>query len=130
MNYLVAILEYDEYNQGQFEKFYFDETLIESGGDTFFGYMDSPSDFSQLYFSTGPYSDNCIVLYYRQVGESDEITESDAESFYNVILDLKRNGNLFILGEADFNLLYEHMHGKFPIEDIDAACVAKTEFDC
>lgn len=129
MNYLIAILEYDEYDKSEFEKFCEDETLIENGGDAFFGYMDSPSDFSQIYFSTGPYTDHCIVLYFKEIGDNDEINEADAESFINVISDLKRNGNLFIITESDFNILNEKMNENFPIHDIDSACLAKVEFD-
>ena len=129
MNYLIAILEYDEFDKSQFSSFYEDEALIEGGGDVFYGYMDNPSDFSQIYFSTGPYTENCIVLYYKELGENDEIDESDAESFYNVINDLKRNGYLFIANESDFNLLREKMNNAFPIEDFDASCVSKAEFE-
>ena len=129
MNYLIAILEYDEYDKSKFSVFCEDDELIEGGGDVFYGYMDDPSDFSQIYFSTGPYTENCIVLYYKELGENDEIDESDAESFYNVIGDLKRNGYLFIANESDFNLLQEKMNDAFPIEDFDASCVSKAEFE-
>ncbi len=129
MNYLTAILEFDEYDNSHFDEFIEDESLIEGCGDSFFGYMDSPSDYSQIYFSTGPYSDNCIVLYFKEIGEIDEIEESDVESFLNVIGDQKRNGNLFILNEADFSLLKENMNLNFPIKDIDSRCLAKVEYD-
>lgn len=129
MNYLIAILEYDEYEQKKFDQFLEDEALIEGGGDAFYGYMNNPSDFSQIYFSTGPYTENCIVLYYKELGENDEIHESDAESFYNVISDLKRNGYLFICNESDFNLLQEKKNEVFPIEDFDASCISKAEFE-
>ena len=129
MNYLIAILEYDEYDKSQFDKFCEDESLIEGGGDVFFGYMDSPSEYSQIYFSNGPYSNNCIVLYYKELGEIDEIDELDSESFYNVISDLNRNGNLYIIYESDFGLLKGNMNSYFPIEDIDSACLAKAEFE-
>jgi hypothetical protein len=129
MNYLIAILEYDEYDKSQFDEFCEDESLIEVGGDSFFGYMDSASDFSQIYFSNGPYSDNCIVLYYKEIGEIDEINEIDSESFYNVISDLKRNGNLYILNESDFRLLTQNINSDFPIKDIDSACITKAEFE-
>jgi hypothetical protein len=129
MNYLIAILEYDEYDRSKFSAFCEDETLIEGGGDVFYGYMDNPSDFSQIYFSTGPYTENCIVLYYKEIGGNDEIDESDAESFYNVISDLKRNGYLFICNGSDFTLLQEKMYDAFQIEDFDASCVSKAEFE-
>ena len=129
MNYLIAILEYDEYDKSKFDLFFEDQELIEGGGDIFYGYMENPSDFSQIYFSTGPYSENCIVLYYKEIGENDEIDEADAESFYNVISDLKRNGYLFICNESDFNLLQEKKNSAFPIEDFDASCVSKAEFE-
>lgn len=129
MNYLVAILEYDEYDKSKFNVFCDDEALIESDGDVFYGYMDNPSDFSQIYFSTGPYTDNCIVLYYREIDDNDEIDESDADAFYNVISDLKRNGYLFICNEEDYYLLQEKMNNVFPIEDFDSSCVSKAEFE-
>jgi hypothetical protein len=129
MNYLIAILEYDEYDKSKFDVFCEDQELIEGGGDIFYGYMENPSDYSQIYFSTGPYSENCIVLYYKEIDDNDEIDESDAESFYNVISDLKRNGYLFICNESDFNLLQEKMNEDFPIEDFDASCVSKAEFE-
>ena len=69
MNYLIAILEFDEYDKSKFDVFYKDQELIEGGGDIFYGYMENPSDYSQIYFSTGPYSENCIVLYYKEIDE-------------------------------------------------------------
>jgi hypothetical protein len=129
MNYLIAILEYDEYDKSEFDTFFFDEALIENGGDYFFGYMDNPSDYSQFYFSTGPYEEKCIVLYYKEIGDIDEITESDADSFYQVICDLKRNGYLFICNQIDFDLLQSNLNGVFPIVDFDDSCVSKAEFE-
>ncbi len=129
MNYLIATLEFDEYHKSQFDEFCEDESLIEEGGDSFYGYMNSASDFSQIYFSNGPYSDNCIVLYYKEIGEIDEIDELDSESFCNVISELKRNGNLYILNESDFNLLNENKNLNFPIDDIDSACLSKTAYE-
>jgi hypothetical protein len=129
MNYLIAILEYDEYNKNNFSEFCEDESLIEVCGDVFYGYIDNPSDFSQIYFSTGPYSENCIVVFYKEIGENDELDETDADSFFNVISDLKRNGYLFICHEQDFKLLQDKMNDAFPIEDFDASCVSKAEFE-
>jgi hypothetical protein len=129
MNYLIAILEYDEYDKSKFSVFCEDDELIEGGGDVFYGYMENASDFSQIYFSTGPYAENCIVTYYKEIGENDEIDQSDADSFFNVIIDLKRNGYLFICQEQDFKLMQEKMNEAFPIEDFDSSCVSKAEFE-
>ncbi len=129
MNYLIAILEYDEYQANIFDQFMEDEALIEGGGDVFYGYMNDPSDFSQIYFSSGPYSENCIVLYYKEIGEREDIDDSDATSFYSVICDLKRNGYLFICNESDFNLLQVKKNEFFPIADFDSSCISKAEFE-
>ena len=129
-NYLVVIIEVDEYKEDSFSSYSDDESLKESINDVFYSYIENSSDYSNLYFSTGPYNDNCIILYYKEISlDQEEIHEIDAEAVNSILSDLKRNVHLYIINSDDFNNISENANDIFPIENIDSSCISKTEFE-
>jgi len=126
LNYFIAILEFDEYQEDEFESFK-EDIIIEESHESFFGYMNDPSSYTHLYYSTGPYNKNCILLYYREESSYvNEFNEEDVDSFYNVLRELKRDGFLYLINERDFKLLLENNNHPFPILDIDKSCTRKS----
>jgi len=106
--------------------------------DVFFGYIDAPSEYSHFCFSTGPFSQNCSIVYFKEVAdEIDQIEEADTESILNVIEELKRNVQLYLIGDSDFKLIYENNGtprlfsdiSDFPIEDINGSCLDVADFE-
>lgn len=134
--YLISIIEVDEYSSDKIADLMNDDNLRASINDVFFGYIDSPSEYSHFCFSTGPFSTNCSIVYFKEVSdEFDQIEEADTESILNVIEELKRNVQLYLIGDSDFKLIYENNGtprlfsdiSAFPIEDINGSCLDMAE---
>ena len=136
--YLIAIIEVDEYSSDKFADLLNDENLRESINDVFFGYIDTPSDYSYFCFSTGPFSKNCSIVYFKDVSENTETIEaSDKEAVLEVITELKRDVQLYLISDSDFKLINENDGtprlfsdiSDFPIEDINDSCLDVADFE-
>ena len=135
--YLIAIIEVDEYPSDRIVDFLNNDSLKESINDSFFGYIDNPSEYSYFCFSTGPFNDNCVMVHFKEVsGDTEKIDASDTESIYNVISELNRNVYLYLINSSDFKLIEENSGesrifsdiSPFPIMDIDSSCIDAGEF--
>ena len=135
--YLIAIIEVDEYPSDRIVDFLNNDSLKESINDSFFGYIDNPSEYSYFCFSTGPFNDNCVMVHFKEVsGDTEKIDDSDTESIYNVISELNRNVYLYLINSSDFKLIEENSGesrifsdiSPFPIMDIDSSCIDAGEF--
>ena len=136
--YLIAIVEVDEYSSDKIADLLNDDNVIESINDVFFGYIDTPSDYSYYCFSTGPFSKNCSIVYFKEVSENTETIEaSDTESVLEVITELKRDVQLYLINDSDFKLINENDGtprllsdiSDFPIEDINGSCLDVADFE-
>ena len=135
--YLLAIIEVDEYPSDKIDDFLNNDSLRESINDTFFGYIDNPSEYSYFCFSTGPFNDNCVMVHFKEVSvDSEKIDDSDTESVLNVISELNRNVYLYLISSSDFKLIEENSGARrifsdispFPIMDIESSCIDAGEF--
>lgn len=126
MNYIGALIEIDEFDSDSIKDLLKDNYLIDEIGDVFYGYMDFPSDYSKLLFSSGPYKKNCNIFYYRQfdIGTKD-FDVGIRETFSLVLLELKRNGYLYFLDNNQIEMLVKFDENKFPNFDIDSYCQFK-----
>jgi len=136
--YLIAIIEVDEYPSDKITDFLNDDSLREDINGVFFGFIDSPSDYSHFCFSTGPFSKNCSIVYFKEVSENTETIEaSDTESVLNVISELNRNVQLYLINSSDFKLINENDGtprllsdiSPFPIDDINGSCLDVADFE-
>ena len=136
--YLIAIIEVDEYPCDKITDFLNDYSLREDINGIFFGFIDSPSDYSHFCFSTGPFNDNCSLVFFKEVPEETEsIEEADTEAVLNVIAELNRNVQLYLINSSDFKLINENDGGSrsfsdvspFPIDDINGSCLDVADFE-
>ncbi len=136
--HLISIIEVDEYSSDKIADLLNDDNFRESINEVFFGYIDTPSDYSHFCFSTGPFSENCSIVYFKEVAdEIEQIEEADTESILNVIEELKRNVQLYLISESDFKLINENDGtprllsdiSEFPIEDINGSCLDVADFE-
>ena len=136
--YVIAIIEVDEYPSDKMVELLSDDDLLGSINDVFFENIDTPSDYSHFCFSTGPYSSNCSIVHFKEVSEDTEhIEESDTESILNVISELNRSVQLYLINASDFKLINENAGesrlfsdlSPFPIDDISGSCIDVAEFE-
>jgi hypothetical protein len=136
--HLIAIIEVDEYPSDKMVELLSDDELLGSINDVFFENIDTPSDYSHFCFSTGPFSSNCSIVHFKEVSEDTEhIEESDTESILNVISELNRNVQLYLINASDFKLINENAGAPrlfsetspFPITDINGSCLDVAEFE-
>jgi hypothetical protein len=135
--HLLAIIEVDEYPSDKIVHLLNNDSLRESINDTFFGYIDNPSDYNYFCFSTGPFNDNCVMVHFKEVSDDAEnIEDSDTESVLNVIAELNRNVYLYLINSSDFKLIEENSGARrffsdispFPILDIKSSCIDAGDF--
>ena len=136
--YLIAIIEVDEYPSEQIVDLLNDDDLRGSINDVFVENIDTPSDYSHFCFSTGPFSSNCSIVHFKEVSDNSEhIEESDTESILNVISELNRSVQLYLINASDFKLINENAGesrlfsdiSPFPIDDISGSCLDVAEFE-
>lgn len=136
--YLLAIVEIDEYPSDMIADLLNDDILRDSINEIFFDCIDTPSDYSHFCFSTGPFSENCSIVYFKEVSEDTETIEaSDAESVLNVISELNRNVQLYLIDASDFKQINENAGASrlfsdmssFPIDDINSSCLDVADFE-
>lgn len=136
--YLIAIIEVDEYQSDKIVDLLNDDDLRGGINDIFFENIDTPSDYSHFCFSTGPFNDNCSLVFFKEVSEeTDSIEESDTEAVLNVIAELNRNVQLYLINSSDFKLINENDGGSrsfsdvspFPIDDINGSCLDVADFE-
>jgi len=134
--YLIAIIEVDEYPSDKIVDFLNDDSLRDSINEVFYGY-NSPSDYTHFCFSDGPFSKNCSIVHFKEVSEDTETIEaSDKESVLEVIAELKRDVQLYLITASDFKLINENAGdtrlfsdiSPFPIDDINGSCIDAGEF--
>jgi hypothetical protein len=127
MSFIAAIIEIEEFTYRSIDELVEDCELINDISDSFYGYMDHPSEYSKLIFGTGPYNNNCNILYYRQFDTHDKDLEDEiCESFTLVLSELKRNGYLFLFDTSQIELLINDDKGKFPNLDFESHCKFKS----
>ena len=136
--YLIAIIEVDEYPSDKIVDLLNDDDLRGSINDIFFEYIDTPSDYSHFCFSTGPFKDNCVIVHYKEISEDAEnIEKSATECVLNVIAELNRDVQLYLINASDFKLINENAGAPrlfsetspFPITDINGSCLDVAEFE-
>ena len=136
--YLIAIIEVDEYPSDKITDFLNDDSLRQDINGIFFGCIDGPSDYSHFCFSTGPFSHNCSILHFKEVPEDTETIEaSDVEAVLNVISELNRNVQFYLISDSDFKLINENAGASrsfsdvspFPIVDISGSCLDVADFE-
>jgi hypothetical protein len=136
--YLIAIIEVDEYPSDQIVELLSDNELLGSINDVFFENIDTPSDYSHFCFSTGPFCSNCSIVHFKEVSEDTETIEaSDVEAVLNVISELNRSVQLYLINSSDFKLINENAGesrlfsdiSPFPIDDINGSCLDFADFE-
>jgi len=135
--YVIAIIEVDEYSSDKIADFLNDDSLRDSINEVFYGY-NSPSDYTHFCFSDGPFSKNCSIVHFKEVSDdSEHIEESDTESILNVISELNRSVQLYLINASDFKLINENDGSPrlfsdispFPIDDINGSCLDFADFE-
>jgi hypothetical protein len=136
--YVIAIIEVDEYPSDKMVELLSDDELLGSINDVFFENIDTPSDYSHFCFSTGPFSSNCSIVHFKEVSEDTETIEaSDVEAVLNVISELNRSVQLYLINASDFKLINENDGSPrlfsdispFPIDDISGSCLDFADFE-
>ncbi len=134
--YLIAIIEVDDYSSDKIAEFLNDDSLRDGINEVFYGYLSS--DYTHFCFSTGPFSQNCSIVHFKEVSEDTESIEaSDTESVLNVIAELNRDVKLYLINSSDFKLINENVGesrlfsdtSPFPITDINGSCIDVAEFE-
>jgi len=128
--FLTAIIEVDEYTSDKFDFFTEDSEIINSIGDSFYAYMSNPSDYSKLLFSSGPYNENCVLIYYREEQKDiDTIAAEDLDAFSEILAELKRTGNLYLIDDSIMNLIIQNANQIFPVNDLDTNCIDMSHYE-
>jgi hypothetical protein len=79
-----------------------------------------------------------FLVHFKEVSDdSEHIEESDTESILNVISELNRSVQLYLINASDFKLINENAGesrlfsdiSPFPIDDINGSCLDVAEFE-